>query len=191
MAFLAKRRADENGPSIARLFGDRWYLSARTALQLPPCVQEQTSQKKPRERQGACCFQRSSWPDRVFGSLAGSLRSLTASRPELALGLPRDGIGFAHKLSEKNLVPSINSLRHKPSSVNSPRSTDTGEMEGEKGDGSNLCEAPSGPFRQIGPVPFFPQTVASSQHVPVQPDVAFDHSFHAELAFHAVASGGR
>jgi hypothetical protein len=25
----------------------------------------------------------------------------------------------------------------------------------EKGDRSNLCEAPSGPFRQIGPVPFF------------------------------------
>ena len=25
---------------------------------------------------------------------------------------------------------------------------------GEKGDRSNLCEAPSGPFRQIGPVPF-------------------------------------
>jgi len=28
--------------------------------------------------------------------------------------------------------------------------------EREKGDRSNLCEAPSGPFRQIGPVPFFP-----------------------------------
>jgi len=27
----------------------------------------------------------------------------------------------------------------------------------EKGDRSNLCEAPSGPFRQIGPVPFFPR----------------------------------
>ena len=27
---------------------------------------------------------------------------------------------------------------------------------GRKGDRSNLCEAPSGPFRQIGPVPFFP-----------------------------------
>ena len=27
--------------------------------------------------------------------------------------------------------------------------------EDEKGDRSNLCEAPSGPFRQIGPVPFF------------------------------------
>jgi len=27
---------------------------------------------------------------------------------------------------------------------------------GEKGDRSNLCEAPIGPFRQIGPVPFFP-----------------------------------
>jgi hypothetical protein len=26
----------------------------------------------------------------------------------------------------------------------------------EKGDRSNLCEAPFGPFRQIGPVPFFP-----------------------------------
>jgi hypothetical protein len=25
----------------------------------------------------------------------------------------------------------------------------------EKGDGANLCEAPSGPFRQISPVPFF------------------------------------
>ena len=29
----------------------------------------------------------------------------------------------------------------------------------EKGDGSNLCEAPAGPFRQIGPVPFFPRQV--------------------------------
>ena len=28
----------------------------------------------------------------------------------------------------------------------------------EKGDGANLCEAPSGPFRQISPVPFFPRT---------------------------------
>jgi predicted enzyme related to lactoylglutathione lyase len=28
---------------------------------------------------------------------------------------------------------------------------------GEKGDRSNLCEAPCGPFRQIGPVPFFPR----------------------------------
>ena len=27
--------------------------------------------------------------------------------------------------------------------------------EAEKGDRSNLCEAPGGPFRQIGPVPFF------------------------------------
>jgi hypothetical protein len=25
----------------------------------------------------------------------------------------------------------------------------------EKGDGANLCEAPSGPFRQISPVPVF------------------------------------
>jgi hypothetical protein len=25
----------------------------------------------------------------------------------------------------------------------------------KKGDGANLCEAPSGPFRQISPVPFF------------------------------------
>jgi hypothetical protein len=25
----------------------------------------------------------------------------------------------------------------------------------EKGDGANLCEAPSGPFRQISPVPYF------------------------------------
>jgi hypothetical protein len=25
----------------------------------------------------------------------------------------------------------------------------------ENGDGANLCEAPSGPFRQISPVPFF------------------------------------
>jgi hypothetical protein len=25
----------------------------------------------------------------------------------------------------------------------------------EKGDRSNLCKAPFGPFRQIGPVPFF------------------------------------
>ena len=31
----------------------------------------------------------------------------------------------------------------------------------EKGDGSNLCKAPSGPFRQIGLVPFFPRTKIS------------------------------
>ena len=31
-----------------------------------------------------------------------------------------------------------------------------GAIPWEKGDRSNLCEAPSGPFRQIGPVPFFP-----------------------------------
>jgi len=29
------------------------------------------------------------------------------------------------------------------------------QRRGEKGDRSNLCEAPSGPFLQIGPVPFF------------------------------------
>ena len=31
---------------------------------------------------------------------------------------------------------------------------------GEKGDRSNLCEAPCGPFRQIGPVPFFPSYIS-------------------------------
>ena len=30
----------------------------------------------------------------------------------------------------------------------------TGNKMKEKGDRSNLCEAPFGPFRQIGPVPF-------------------------------------
>jgi len=35
--------------------------------------------------------------------------------------------------------------------------------EEEKGDRSNLCEAPSGPFRQIGPVPFFPPTGTGKQ----------------------------
>jgi hypothetical protein len=34
--------------------------------------------------------------------------------------------------------------------------TAKGAKRGEKGDRSNLCEAPEGPFRQIGPVPFFP-----------------------------------
>jgi len=33
-------------------------------------------------------------------------------------------------------------------------------VRGEKGDRSNLCEAPSGPFRQIGPVPFFTPALA-------------------------------
>ncbi len=32
-------------------------------------------------------------------------------------------------------------------------------LEPEKGDRSNLCEAPGGPFRQIGPVPFFRGTL--------------------------------
>ena len=31
----------------------------------------------------------------------------------------------------------------------------------EKGDRPHLCEAPSGPFRQMGPVPFFSTTAAS------------------------------
>ncbi len=36
----------------------------------------------------------------------------------------------------------------------------------EKGDRSNLCEAPSGPFRQIGPVPFFApgETILGYKH---------------------------
>ena len=39
---------------------------------------------------------------------------------------------------------------------NRPSSSPTGPaiLEREKGDRSNLCEAPSGLFRQIGPVPF-------------------------------------
>jgi len=39
----------------------------------------------------------------------------------------------------------------------------TNVSAGEKGDWSNLCEAPSGPSRQIGPVPFFPQGVAHTK----------------------------
>jgi putative mRNA 3-end processing factor len=31
------------------------------------------------------------------------------------------------------------------------------QLRPEKGDRPHLCEAPSGPFRQMGPVPFFPQ----------------------------------
>jgi putative mRNA 3-end processing factor len=34
-----------------------------------------------------------------------------------------------------------------------------GRQVREKGDRSNLCETPEGPFRQIGPVPFFPRQV--------------------------------
>ena len=33
------------------------------------------------------------------------------------------------------------------------------EPQKEKGDRSNLCAAPGGPFRQIGPVPFFPAEI--------------------------------
>ena len=36
----------------------------------------------------------------------------------------------------------------------------------EKGDGANLCEAPSGPFRQISPVPFFPESRKAVQARP-------------------------
>ena len=49
------------------------------------------------------------------------------------------------------------------------------KLEGEKGTGagkgdrSNLCEAPGGPFRQIGPVPF-------STPPPFPPDVCLDYA---------------
>jgi hypothetical protein len=37
---------------------------------------------------------------------------------------------------------------------NGVRSGDAASLEAQKGDRSNLCAAPGGPFRQIGPVPF-------------------------------------
>jgi hypothetical protein len=45
-----------------------------------------------------------------------------------------------------------------------PGAENPGETAAGKGDWSNLCEAPAGPFRQIGPVPFSGGTTGVSQH---------------------------
>ena len=52
---------------------------------------------------------------------------------------------------------------------------DTAEPFAEKGDRSNLCAAPSGPFRQIGPVPFsrpFDAAVCVGNSLALAPDLA-------------------
>ena len=57
----------------------------------------------------------------------------------------------------------------------------------QKGDRSNLCEAPSGPFRQIGPVPFLALHVPSGRcyagrTYPIEPDATAASYFFAAAA---------
>jgi hypothetical protein len=56
----------------------------------------------------------------------------------------------------------------------------------EKGDGANLCEAPSGPFRQISPVPFFLADVpwatsVSRDHIDLKSDHTWEYGHHRDM----------
>ena len=97
MVFLAKRWADRSS-SICLVVGAVCRCGSRTAGPRPG---NRPTKNKPRERQGACCFQRPCCTGPRFRQPGGLLAESDRFAPELALGLPFDGIGFARNWRKK------------------------------------------------------------------------------------------